>query len=186
MQRALVGRRRRRLAAFGLLGCFAACAPAKAKPVVEPSATEPPFAETSNDSSSGPSYRVPSDNSAPDLSFSHLGAGSDLPTATDWRQEGREPYRPVFHGTLSAREVEATVRSHSGAFHACALVGTAVVRVIVGGSGQVQDATLFRDHLREGDGKCLLRVISAMHFSPPDETAELLVPFVFRPKAKGP
>jgi hypothetical protein len=101
---------------------------------------------------------------------------------------GAQPVAPasVYRGSLKEGAIDATLRVNAFRFRGCGLSGSAVVRVIVRGDGKVETATLFRDHLTAG-GPCLLEALRGVPFpAPTGGDAEVLIPFVFRPKAATP
>lgn len=85
-----------------------------------------------------------------------------------------------FRGAVDSALVAAGLAHAAAQIRTCALRGTAVVRLIVLVDGRVSSAPFVREHLARGDKKCFLRVVSSLDFPSSGDTAELLVPFVFR------
>lgn len=84
-----------------------------------------------------------------------------------------------YHGQLDSAEVGALIESHAREFRACKLHGTALVQVVVDPRGRARPRYV-KESLTGDDKDCPLAVLRSLDFPHPAETAEALVPLVFR------
>jgi hypothetical protein len=121
-----------------------------------------------------PPHHLPPDCSDPKRPCNEVGTlGDELPPAIVFP-------RPAHQGTLDGLAVGAAIEKERARYRACGLAGSAVVRVVVDGVGNVRSAAFDTERLTAGDKECLLRAVRETRFPWPGETAEVLVPFVFR------
>jgi hypothetical protein len=172
--------RRVPVVAISALALACASPPARApEAATDPEPRASPTEDAAPRAPLAPLSHLPPDCSDPKRPCSEVGTlgdgllGDELPPAL-------VAARPTHHGTLDGLAVGAAIEKERARYEACGLAGSAVVRVVIDGVGNARAATFDTDRLTAGDKECLLRSVRETRFPWPGDTAEVLVPFVFR------